>query len=67
MSKSTVDHPRWRTVVQKWILIHHGEYKHEVHDLPLRLSGREIGPARATATRDKKATSVNCIFAVLKE
>jgi hypothetical protein len=53
--------------VQKWIPIHCREYKHgeENKDIPSRRSGRAIGPARATATRDKKVTSVNCISAVL--
>jgi hypothetical protein len=67
VSISTVDHPSWRTV-QKWIPIHCREYKHEEDkDIPSRRSGRAIGPAMATATRDKKATSVNCMSAVLKE
>jgi hypothetical protein len=59
----------WRTAVQKWIPIHHGEHKHEEEnkDIPSRRSGRAIGPARATATRDKKATSVNCISAICIE
>ena len=35
--------------------------------IPSTRSGREIGPAMATATRDKKATSVNCISAVCIE
>jgi len=66
VSISTVVHPSWRTAVQKWILIHCREYKDEENkDIPTRRSVRAIGPARATATRDKKATSVNCISAVL--
>jgi hypothetical protein len=55
--------------VQKWIPIHHGEFKHEGENkhIPSTRSGRAIGPAMATATRDKKATSVNCISAVCVE
>jgi hypothetical protein len=61
--------PSWRTAEQKWIPIHYGEYKRgeENKDIPSRRSGRAIGPAMATATRDKKATSVNCISAVCIE
>jgi hypothetical protein len=36
----------------------------EMGDIPSKRSGREIGPATATATRDRRATSVNCMIAV---
>ena len=68
-------YPQWttnrgkQTSVRRWISIHRGEYKRreENKDIPSRRSGRAIGPAMATATRDKKATSVNCMSAVCIE
>jgi hypothetical protein len=38
-----------------------------MENIPSELSGRAIGLAKATATRERRAITVNCMFAVLVE